>query len=273
MTTEREYVLGTDAEELARLGTQHRIWADRAAMLWRRARIGLGSRVLDVGSGPGYAALDVAQLIGPTGSVLGVDLSERFVSEGNRRARELGLPWAEFAAGDVAKLGAVVGERRFDAAYLRWVLCFCPDPGAVIAGVADALEPGGSILIQDYYNYHAMTTGPRIDAVGRYVDAIGRQWRDNGGDPDVMGRVPGLLAEHGFEIVWRNVEQKVATPGEQVWAWPATWIASSVHRLVDSGHLEAADAEAMRAWFREAPDQPGWFYLPPPVHEIHAVKR
>ncbi|MEM9064223.1 MAG: class I SAM-dependent methyltransferase [Planctomycetota bacterium] len=273
MTTEQEYVLGTDAEELTRLGIQHRLWSDRAVDLWRRGGLRVGSRMLDIGCGPGYASLDAAQLIGTDGAVFGVDMSGRFIDEAARRARDLGLPWAEFVEGNVQELASVCADRRFDLAYARWVLCFCPDPGAVIAGAAEVLEPGGSILIQDYYNYHAMTTGPRIDAVQRYVDAIKRQWRDNGGNPDVMGDVPGLLAEHGFEVVHHAVYQKVARPTDQIWAWPETWIASSLHRLIDSGHLEEADAEAMRDWFRAAPSVPGRFYMPPPVHEIHAVKR
>jgi ubiquinone/menaquinone biosynthesis C-methylase UbiE len=59
-TKESDYVWGTHDEEVARLGLQHRVW--RAAILdcWWRADITAGSKVIDVGAGPGYATVDLA---------------------------------------------------------------------------------------------------------------------------------------------------------------------------------------------------------------------
>ena len=75
MANEKDYVLGTHDEEVARLGLQHRVWRPVASDCWRRAGITIGSRVLDVGSGPGYATIDLAEIVGPTGEVLGVERS------------------------------------------------------------------------------------------------------------------------------------------------------------------------------------------------------
>ncbi|MFY9341712.1 MAG: methyltransferase domain-containing protein, partial [Planctomycetota bacterium] len=72
---EREYVLGTGADELSRLGLQHRLWSDAAHQAWQRACIRPGQRVLDVGCGPGYAAFDLAQIVTAVGAVVGVDES------------------------------------------------------------------------------------------------------------------------------------------------------------------------------------------------------
>ena len=74
-----DYVLTTDAEELERLGFQHRLWSDTAYALWRRGGIRRGSRVLDLGCGPGFASLDLAELVGPDGEVFAVDGAERFL--------------------------------------------------------------------------------------------------------------------------------------------------------------------------------------------------
>lgn len=79
MTVEREYVLGTDDEEITRLGLQHRAWRVRAVDAWRLAEMGQGQTGLDVGFGPGYAALDLAELVGPTGRVVAIDPSARFL--------------------------------------------------------------------------------------------------------------------------------------------------------------------------------------------------
>ena len=63
---ENDYVLGTNDEELERLGLQHRVWRPIVLDCWRRAGITFGSRVIDVGAGPGFATMDLAELVGPT---------------------------------------------------------------------------------------------------------------------------------------------------------------------------------------------------------------
>ena len=87
MVTERDYVLGTHDEELARLGLQHRIWRPIALDCWQKAGITIGSRVLDVGAGPGYAATDLAEIVGPTGKVVAVERSSNFVRALEERCR------------------------------------------------------------------------------------------------------------------------------------------------------------------------------------------
>src|SRR5918996_3890457 len=79
MPAERDYVLGTHEEELARLGLQHRVWRSVALDCWQRAGITVGKRVLDVGAGPGYAATDLAEIVGPTGEVVALERSQNFI--------------------------------------------------------------------------------------------------------------------------------------------------------------------------------------------------
>ena len=73
--TEKDYVLGTNAEEISRLGLQHRVWRPRALDAWRRAGFRAGQVILDIGAGPGYAALDLAEIVGPTGKVIALERS------------------------------------------------------------------------------------------------------------------------------------------------------------------------------------------------------
>jgi ubiquinone/menaquinone biosynthesis C-methylase UbiE len=84
---ERDYVLGTNDDELARLGLQHRVWRDTVLATWSAAGISVGSRVLDVGAGPGYATLDLAQTVGPTGKVVALERSVSLRGRGARGTR------------------------------------------------------------------------------------------------------------------------------------------------------------------------------------------
>jgi len=91
MTTDRDYVLGTHDEELARLGLQHRVWRPVVLDCWQRAGVTVGKRVLDVGAGPGYATVDLAEIVGPTGEVVALERSRNFIDamEATCRARSL----------------------------------------------------------------------------------------------------------------------------------------------------------------------------------------
>jgi len=92
MGAERDYVLGTHEEELARLGLQHRVWRPVALDCWQRAGITVGKRVLDVGAGPGYAAIDLAEIVGPKGEVVALE-RQRLMWILERRLRVSTLYW------------------------------------------------------------------------------------------------------------------------------------------------------------------------------------
>ena len=91
----RHNVLGTHDEEIARLGLQHRVWRPTVLECWQRAGIGRGNRVIDVGAGPGFATLDLAEIVGPTGEVLAAERSSRFLeiaTKSLRRSRIIECP-------------------------------------------------------------------------------------------------------------------------------------------------------------------------------------
>lgn len=273
MSPPPEYVLGTHQAELDRLGFQHRLWADAAHAAWCQAGVRLGHRVLDVGCGPGFASFDLAQLVGRSGAVLGVDASPGFVAATLAGAAARELPHCQARVGDVQSLGALLdGEAPFDLAFARWVLCFVANPEAVVQGVAAALRPGGAWVIHDYFNYTTMTLAPRRPWFSRVVELTAASWRERGGDPDVMGRVPGMLERSGMELERRELHARHAAPGDTTWQWGATWWRNYVPRLVEMGALSPADAEAFFAEFAEAERSTTSFMVMPPVWSFVARK-
>jgi ubiquinone/menaquinone biosynthesis C-methylase UbiE len=278
-----EYVLGTGADELDRLALQARLWSDAAHALWRMARIQPGSHVLDVGCGPGFAAFDLAQLVTRRGRVVGIDESANFVAYANAQATTRHLPQLTAIEADVHHIAQAITPAplhtpdapvpSFDAVYARWVLCFVRDPAAVISGISQVLKPGGRLAIHDYFNYETMTAAPRRDIYTRVVRATAQSWRDRGGDSDIMGRVPRLLADAGLELTHLAVHQRAARPGETMWHWADLWWRIFTPKLVQMGYLTDADLQAMLAALDEMAKSPTDFIVPPPVYEMLAVKR
>jgi ubiquinone/menaquinone biosynthesis C-methylase UbiE len=271
-TDEREYVLGTGDDELQRLALQHRLWSDAAHAAWKRAGLVPGQRVLDVGTGPGYAAFDLAQWVQSHGFVFALDESRAFVEHVRRQADVRGLTQLSATVGDVQRLApALGGQRDFDMAYARWVLCFVPRPEDVVGGVARALRPGGRFVVQDYFNYDAMTCAPRRESYAKVVAATARSWRARGGDPDVMGRLPRLLLDHGFVIEHLDQHQRLARPGESMWTWVASWWRNFVPKLVAMGEITGDEARRFFADF-EGMRADADFTVLPNVYEIVARK-
>jgi SAM-dependent methyltransferase len=107
------------------------------------ARIEPGDRVLDVGCGTGSTTLALARLVGPTGTVTGVDLSERMLAPARAEAAGAELANVRFELGD-AQVHAFPGA-AFDVAYSRFGLMFFADPIAAFANIASALVSGGRL--------------------------------------------------------------------------------------------------------------------------------
>src|SRR5437762_4804586 len=126
MATERDYVLGTHDEELERLGLQHRVWRPAVLDCWQKAGITVGKRVLDVGAGPGYATVDLAEIVGPTGEVLAVERSARFLEVAQQASVARGLSQVRFQHADLME--QPLDAQNFDYAWCRWVASFVASP-------------------------------------------------------------------------------------------------------------------------------------------------
>jgi len=140
------YLLGNTDREHERLIRQARHLAPFTERLFRDAGIGPGQSVLDLGSGLGDVAMLVAQLVGPTGRVVGVDLDGAALAKARARAAAAGFRNVVFIESDV---GRISNERPFDAAVGRFILQFLPDPVEVLRDVQTILRPGAVVCFQE----------------------------------------------------------------------------------------------------------------------------
>jgi ubiquinone/menaquinone biosynthesis C-methylase UbiE len=113
--------------------------------LLERARLAAGERVIDVACGTGLVTLAAATAVGPSGAVLGTDLSAAMVDLAQAAAAARGLAHARFARMDAEALDAESGA--FDVALCSLGLMYVPDPERALRELHRVLRPGGRLVV------------------------------------------------------------------------------------------------------------------------------
>ncbi|HEX8137802.1 MAG TPA: class I SAM-dependent methyltransferase [Pyrinomonadaceae bacterium] len=267
---ERDYVIGTHDEELERLGVQHRVWRPRVLECWRRAGITRGSRVMDVGAGPGYATVDLAEIVEDVGQVIAVERSAHFLRAAREACRLRSLAHVRFREIDLME--EALGPGELDGVWCRWVACFVSSPATLVEQIAASLRRGGVTIFHEYIDYGAWRLAPRRPAVESFVSEVMASWREAGGEPDVALALPTLLGRAGLRV--RHVCPIVyaVTPADFIWQWPSGFLKGYLPRLLELGRVSASWVEAVGREFQEAEADPHTIMVTPVLLEIIAER-
>ena len=106
-----------------------------------------GENVLDVGSGAGTDTLVAAQMVGPTGSVTGIDMTPEMVAKARGSVAEMGLENVTIVEGSAEQLP--FDDASFDVVISNGVIDLIPDKDAVFSEITRVLRPGGRIQLAD----------------------------------------------------------------------------------------------------------------------------
>jgi SAM-dependent methyltransferase len=267
---ERDYLLGTHDEEVERLGLQHRVWRPRVLDAWRRAGITTGLTVVDAGAGPGWASLDLAEIVGPDGRVHALERSGRFLEALRRTAGERRLH--NISAHELDLITDPLPVENADAFWVRWVLAFLPDPAPVLKKLAATLKPGGRAIIHEYLDYSTWSLAPADPDIDAFKDLVIRTWRESGGEPDAGRALPALLPKAGLRVCELKPIIDVVSPSNYVWRWAAAFVHTYLDRLVAEGKVEASWAGQVRAALAKAEADPDTVMVMPLVLEVIAEK-
>jgi ubiquinone/menaquinone biosynthesis C-methylase UbiE len=200
------YVLGHSERELERLRAQARLIEPITRGFFREAGIAPGMRVLDIGSGAGDVAFLAAELVGPSGEVLGIDRAAVAVASASRAARERSLANVSFREGDAADMSFA---RPFDAIVGRYVLLFQADAAATLRALSRHLKTGGLMVFHepDWVAARSSPAAPTYDNCWHWLQ---ERFRRAGTDGNMADRLYDIFVRAGLKAPQMRMQTFIA---------------------------------------------------------------
>ena len=252
------YVLGSHAEERARLERQHQTWRPEMLAGWDRAGFGPGQRLLDVGCGPGFASLDLAERVGGHGQVLAIDSAPAYLEHLRQQCLQRQLLQVMPQLGDLAQdldsaseLDRALEMGNWDGAWCRWVAMFLPRLEPLLDRLAAALRPGGRLVLHEYIKWETFALHPKGDQLAKFAARCIQHWWAHGGDPNVAQRLPQLLEDRGFRLLHSSSLMACSPSDHPKAQWLIDFLTSYSAQLAAAGLWSAeeqAPMEAEMAW-------------------------
>ncbi len=205
MPANSSYLLGHSDQEIERLQLQARCLEGLTRRLINECGVKPGMRVLDIGCGVGDVSMLMAEFVGSSGAVVGVDAERRAVEAAGRRAKEAGFRQINFVVGTEQDLEP---HAPFDAAIGRCVLVHQPDPTAMVRRVAAVVKTGGIIAFLEpalHVSGHMM---PEIELVRAATDSMMNFIRIALPNHDVAGRIIPCFIDAGLpepRVLWESI--------------------------------------------------------------------
>lgn len=193
-STASTYVLGHADVEVRRLMLQARLYDADTEHALRQAGLRPGMRVLDVGCGPGDVSFLAARLVGPSGTVLGVDAAAEAIDLARSRAAEHGISGVRFEQSTIAEISL---DEPVDAVIGRLILMHLPDPEAALRQLAGLVQPGGVIAFCET-DTRAVSSVPETPQFRAVTDGILSSFRALGLDPGFGTTLHSLYQRAGL---------------------------------------------------------------------------
>jgi arsenite methyltransferase len=217
-----------------------------------------GDTVLDLGSGAGLDLILAGQAVGPTGRVIGIDMTDAMIERARANVARAGLTNVEIRSGLIEQLP--VAAASVDRVISNCVISLSPEKDKVFGEIARVLKPGGEMIISDivvdrplaFVLRRLVRLAPSI-AMARTEDHYLTAMRTAGlVDPEILGRLvyepDDLLGMFGEELL--RTDQKAACPVSAIATRARTGaIAKSALRLgarAAAGHVWSAKFRARR---------------------------
>jgi len=195
-----------------------------------------GQNVLDIGSGPGLLARDIAQHVGSTGSMLGIDLADNMLASATELCKD--LPWVRFEKSDAMSLP--YADNSFDRLVSTQVYEYVSDLDGALAEFSRVLKPGGyGVIVDTDWEF------PYWNAVNNEIrDKMISAWKSHCAQQSVPLRLPAAIASAKLKLT--NVQALPILNTRYDECSFSYWLSNIISTFA-SGHDQSLEKPA-KAW-------------------------
>lgn len=260
-----EYVLEIGRKGFDRLKFINEVFGEHSRHLLRRAGLGEGQRVLEVGCGTGAMTTWIAEQVGPNGKVVAVDASAQQIEIARKTAEEAGVSNVEFVCSPVESL-ALQGD-PFDVVSSRLLLMHLKAPANILAGLKKHLKPGGVVVCEEPHA-SSLTTSPRNEPIERLNGLFVQLGRLRGQDFDIGDKLYSLVRSAGYSNVQAYFIQPVISMAQAV-DFVLMGAAEIAPVAVKMGMVSPEEADRVMAELRDFACTPDAFYVFPRQAQVY----
>lgn len=201
--TDRSCGLGYSPEDLASLDPAVVSMGLGCGNPVAQTEVRAGDVVLDLGSGGGIDVFLAARKVGPSGRVIGIDMTDQMLERARQAAAAMGIGNAEFRRGDIEAIP--LEDESVDVVISNCVINLAPDKGQVFREAFRVLRPGGRFVVSDVVSHGALPPAIRTDPEA-WARCVGGALEER--------EYLGLIQAAGFQEVEVLSRRGDAAPGE-----------------------------------------------------------
>ena len=250
-----------------RLLALHDIYGPAGKRILLRAGLQPGMRVADFGCGIGTVTRTLAEIVGPTGRVVGVDADASQLAQAADTCGTAGLTNISFVEADACATG--LPRRSFDLVYCRFLLSHLADRSACLREMYEVLKPGGLIVVEDGDVASATSVPPSVlDAFALLFTLLGRK---RGLDSSAANNLCQMVRAAGFFKAQIEMHQPAVSSGEG--RFLLKWsVEEAGPALIDAGLITPDQLQSILTKMQVATEDPGVLILPPRMSIVWARK-
>jgi SAM-dependent methyltransferase len=264
---EGEYALATGEGAVRRLSALDRVYSPTARRVLGQAGLKPGMRVADFGCGVGATTRMLAEMVGPTGHVTGIDVSAAQLAQGRRLCESAGIAHATFVEASATATG--LPRDSFDLVYCRFLLLHLVDPAGCLREMRDVLKRGGILVVED----GDLTSAGSVPAssLHAFADLLGRLAPTRGLDYTLANNLYHMVKAAEFTEPQIEIHQPAVAQGEEKFL--LKWsIEEAGPACVDAGLLGVEELERTLADMDRDTRDPNILALMPRMSLVWARK-
>ena len=210
-TIERYVLNGTD-EDLKRLLKISELVAEFARTAIQRAGVRPGWSAIECGCGPLGALPVLAEAVGPSGRVVGIDVNDAAIDRARSIMETLGVTNVAVVVGDLHTTAPAALGAPFDLAFSRQFLLHQPDPARTLRCIAELLRPGGVLIAQEPLRSPAWLSHPHISHLSAHWELLYESIERAGTPHQAVEDLPRFARAAGFEVTAMSGFMSVFAP-------------------------------------------------------------